>query len=406
MSEVQSGERGAAAITVAISLLVLMAFAALAMDGGLGFDDRRGTQNAADNAALAAAWEACNPSGSTPEDAGLAVAAENGYDNTSPDTSVQVNALPDNEYEVIIQTSNDATFARAGVGADSVSVTSRAVADCEVIPFLGGYALFAGAPSVCSGGVELDLTGASKIITGGVHSNGALKIQGAATDIDGPITYVGSIQPSDFPESEQLPDPLAYPIDLDISEFAPGGSRANNAASSGHYHPSIGVKITNTWMTSNGHASGSPGSITITRPGIYYTDREIDLNNATVAAGVRVTFVSKNNQIKVVGSGNFDAYEPVSGGPNDPGVLMFSTYDEPSAGPTCSGNAIQWSVSSGVWTGVIYAPNGQARQSSASSATLNGSIFAYTINLSGSSFQIDWLDNPDAVPDFKVELKE
>jgi Flp pilus assembly protein TadG len=51
-------ERGAAAFLVAISLVVLVGFAALAIDGGLGFDDRRGTQNAADSAALAAAWEA------------------------------------------------------------------------------------------------------------------------------------------------------------------------------------------------------------------------------------------------------------------------------------------------------------------------------------------------------------
>jgi len=84
---------------------------------------------------------------------------------------------------------------------------------------------------------------------------------------------------------------------------------------------------------------------------------------------------------------------------------MYSTYLHPDeGGPTCIGNAIQWSVSSGTWTGVIYAPYGQAKQSSASSASLNGSIFAYTIDLSGSDFSISWQDNPDAIPNYEVEL--
>ena len=88
-------ERGGAAILVAISLFVLVGFAALAIDGGLGFDQRRGTQNAADNAALAAAWEACNPrDAAAPDPVGsaLAVAAENGYDDNDPEVVVTVNA--------------------------------------------------------------------------------------------------------------------------------------------------------------------------------------------------------------------------------------------------------------------------------------------------------------------------
>ena len=66
-----TAEQGAVAITVAICMVVLMGFAALAMDGGLGFDDRRGTQNAADNAALAAAWS--SSSGPIPSSAATPV---------------------------------------------------------------------------------------------------------------------------------------------------------------------------------------------------------------------------------------------------------------------------------------------------------------------------------------------
>jgi Flp pilus assembly protein TadG len=402
------GERGATAITVAITMLVLMGFAALALDGGIGFDDRRGTQNAADNAALAAAWESCNPQNSPADPAGvaIAVAAENGYDDSAADSSVTVTELAEHRYEVLIETTNDTTFASPGAGIDEVTVVSRAVADCDVIPFLGGYAIFAGADSSCNGGVELDLTGATKIIDGGVHSNGDLKITGndEDTDINGPITYVGDIQPSPYPGSERLFEALDYPIDVSITEFSPGGTRAEAAADQGEYHSAVGDDIDDSWMQNNGKLDPVTGEITAS--GIYFTDGDIDLNNVVVANGVKVTFVSDNGQIHIRGSGDVTAYEPIVGGSNDPGLLMYSTYREPPSGPTCTGNAVQWSVSAGTWTGVIFTPYGQARQSFASNATLNGSIIAYTVNLSGSEFYIEWVNNPDAIPDFRVELEE
>jgi len=85
-------ERGAVAITVAFSLLVLMGFAAIALDLSVGYESRRRVQNAADSAALAAAWEACNPVGGTadPVGTGLAMAALNGFDDSAAETSVAV----------------------------------------------------------------------------------------------------------------------------------------------------------------------------------------------------------------------------------------------------------------------------------------------------------------------------
>ncbi len=188
-------ERGAAAFLVAISLVVLVGFAALAIDGGLGFDDRRGTQNAADSAALAAAWEACNPrvpGAPDPEGSALAVAAQNGYDDTDPEVVVTVNAVDTTEYEVLIQQVNDTSFAGPGVGADTLTVVSRSVALCEEEPFHGGYAIFAGADSCTTGGaIELNLTGSTQTINGGIFSNGDLSLQGANITVNGDIDYRG-----------------------------------------------------------------------------------------------------------------------------------------------------------------------------------------------------------------------
>lgn len=400
------GEDGAVAITVAVSLLVLMAFASIALDLSVGYESRRQTLNAADSAALAAAWEDCNPKvAGTPDPTAAAVemAALNGYDAADPDISVTVDEPVDGEFRVTIATEVDAAFGAAAAidGDGKFNVASQSTAACLARPFLGGYALLAFGPDGCSGGVELDLSGASKIINGGLHSNGDLSITGAGTEINGAVTYLGD---SNYTPSTQLHEEPADPLDAAMSEFAPGGTRAVAAAAEGEYINAIGNDINNSYLIANGYGTGSSGSVTITQSGIYWTDGDISLNGASAAGGVTVTFVAEG-QISVSGSGDFDAYESITGTENDPGLLMFSTYHHPDdGGPTCTGNAIQWSVSSGSWTGVIYAPYGQARQSSASSASLHGSIFAYTIDLSGSDFSISWQDNPDAVPTYEVEL--
>jgi hypothetical protein len=400
-------ERGAAAFMVAMSLLLLVGFAALAIDGGLGFDQRRGTQNAADNAALAAAWEACNPSGgTTPQAAALAVAAQNGYDDNDPDVVVTVNALSTTEYEVVIQQVNDTTFAAPGVGADSLTVVSQAVAICEQEPFLGGYAIFAGASSCASGGaIELDLTGSTKTINGGIFSNGDLKINGPNTTVNGDINYRGSFTSNAGVTAEKyFGSPRGYPLDLDIAEFRPGGTR--QAADPGHYFNSApSTTIDNDWMVARGHATGNNSNIVITQSGIYYSPKTgndaIELKGVSTAPGVTVTFVSEG-EMHVIGEADITGYAPVTEGAYSP-LILFSNAEPPGS---CSTNAIQFSGSSMTWTGLIYAPHGEVQMSSSSTdATINGSIIAYSVNISGSNFQINWQDDTSGAPRFKVELE-
>jgi Tfp pilus assembly protein PilX len=54
-------ERGQALVVIALSIVVLFGFAALALDGSAKFSDRRHAQNAADAAALAAAYSKLDP---------------------------------------------------------------------------------------------------------------------------------------------------------------------------------------------------------------------------------------------------------------------------------------------------------------------------------------------------------
>ena len=395
---------------VAVSLLLLVGFAALAIDGGLGFDQRRGTQNASDNAALAAAWEACNPSGgTTPTAAALAVAAQNGYDDNDPDVVVTVNALGATEYEVIIQRVNDTTFAGPGVAADTLTVVSQAVATCEQEPFLGGYAIFAGADSCASGGaIELDLTGATKTISGGIFSNGDLKIQGPNTTINGNIEYRGNFDSNAGVTAEKyFGSPKTYPLDLDIAEFRPGGAR-QTADPSNYFNSAPSTRIDNGWMVSNGHATGNNSNIVITRPGIYYSPKTgtdaINLKGVTAAPGVTVTFVSEG-EIHVIANADITGFAPVNEGASSPysPLVLFSNAQPPGS---CSTNAIQFSGSNLTWSGLMYAPNGEVQMSASSSgATINGSIIGHSVKIAGSDFQINWQDDGSGSPRFKVELQ-
>ena len=405
---VDSEERGAAAIIVGISLLMLMGFAALAIDAGLGYSDRRGTQNAADNAALAAAWEQCNPkvSGSpNPTQAARTTAADNGYDNSDANTSVVLNDLGSGKYQVDITITNGSTFGGATPYAgDSITVLSSSVAECKVFPFLGGYALFAGAPSSCNGGVQLDLSGSSKIVNGGIHSNGDIKITGSSTTVNGDVTYVGS---SNFTPSSKVYTSIDYPLDITIADYRPGGSRAapyDNADPALDKYFNTTGDIDNNWLKNNGYAVSLGGQkIEITKSGVYYTTQDIDIKQVSMAAGVKATFAAEG-QITANGESDFMGFDPVVGGANDPGVLFFSNYLAPPTGPTCTGSAISMSSSGISWTGVIFAPYGAVTPSFSTASSLNGSILAYTINVSGSDFQISWQDNPNGNPDFEVNL--
>lgn len=77
MRRILSTERGAAAILVTASLMVLMGIAAVVVDGGIGFSERRQAQSAVDFASLAALQKAVScPSPCTPEAAAINGAAE------------------------------------------------------------------------------------------------------------------------------------------------------------------------------------------------------------------------------------------------------------------------------------------------------------------------------------------
>jgi Flp pilus assembly protein TadG len=386
-AHIDRNERGAAAVTVALSLIVLIGFAALAVDGAGAYTERRATQQAADNASLAAAWEKCNPRSPSPGpiQAGINAAVANGYE-ASEVTVTQVSGSP-NRYRAEITTTQDNNFGGV-IGADTITVASEAEVECDAELDLSGSAVFAGANN-CPG-VELSLTGASQIVNGGVHSNGSVQLQGSSVTINGIVTYLEGSAPSGVTSIQLEPPALDYPPEFNLARFSPGGDVWNATPNDRKFQMNGNIRNNNF-----GGTNGNNGSAVITQPGIYYINGDLSLTNITLggtAATEGVTFVA-TGQINVQGSGNLRGYAEIY--QNDfviPGrnevLLMGSAF--PNYVTSCNGNneAISFSASDATWRGIIFAPYGEVRMSAAQNFTSVGGIFSFRVNLSGSNISI------------------
>src|SRR6266404_9390245 len=124
-------ERGIAAVTVAITLPLLLAFGALAVNSGLWFTIKRQNQSAADAAAISAAYEVL--AGSANVTAAVNEAAtRNGWINTGTapaiNTSYSNPPLVPSGVEVKLWQDQSSLFAFVPVSVPSATIATRAVA--------------------------------------------------------------------------------------------------------------------------------------------------------------------------------------------------------------------------------------------------------------------------------------
>jgi hypothetical protein len=212
-----------------------MGAVAIALEGGLTFDDRRQLQAAADAASLAAAeslfsnWVTYQgaDTGGKAVTAGKASAAANGYTNDGTQSIVTVNVPPlagDHigklgYAEVIIQYNQPRYFSRVWGTADVV-VKARAVArGCWSGAKMGILILD---PSVsdslkANGGGVVQVSNADLIVDsnnpGSVGSDGTgtiIKVVNASADLTGGLQNNTTIQGTVVYNQPPTPDPLAY----------------------------------------------------------------------------------------------------------------------------------------------------------------------------------------------------
>ena len=174
-------------VIVVLSIVMLCAVAALVVDIGQVTVTQGQLQNAADAAALAAAKSL--PDATTAKSAAKQYASLNGVDaaNTTATTPYKGSA---NKIEVVCTKTVQYTFARV-IGFSSKVISARAVAEKSNASGAFGYALF-------SGGVNslLGLYTDSFDVTGSVHSNYTLQMNGSTQKISGNAESVSSFNSS------------------------------------------------------------------------------------------------------------------------------------------------------------------------------------------------------------------
>jgi type II secretory pathway pseudopilin PulG len=360
-------EDGVVAVVVAISLMAMMAVAALAVDAGRGAVERSAAQNAADHAAMAAARAACTtpPTPGGPVNAGRQSSARNGFPHDpSGSTSVQVSATSVGGVEGWSATVTSEIQAPFGsvLGQDRVTARARAVARCD----LGnGYAIYTYGHPSCD--KDIEWSGSDTLIRGDIHTNGTMHISGSNSSIHGIGTYGNSYEEggsnivwdpgTDNPRSTSHRD---WPLPHDIASFRPGGP----------VHAAVGSSYRS--FTRDIDEDDLVGD------GVYFTTREIDLDLDGLSG--RYTFVAER-QIVVSGDGyDLEAYHD--------DLLFFTPYDD-----DCDDEVIDVSANAGRFRGDFFAPGAAvAFQGSGKSASnrlvVEGSLVGQTVQLSGQHLEI------------------
>jgi len=168
-------QRGQTLVLFAFAIFALVGITALAIDGGNAFSDRRKAQNAADTAALAGAL--AQGRGQNYQDAAIARALDNGYDNNGTSNTVAVThtteKIADVTYEKIhvVITSHVQTYFSSILGREEVTNQVEAIARYKpAVPLFGGAALVA---TACSGEETINAQGSATVTVfgGGVYSN-------------------------------------------------------------------------------------------------------------------------------------------------------------------------------------------------------------------------------------------
>lgn len=287
-------ENGQAIVLLALAIVTLVGFTALAIDGGNAYSNTRQAQNAADSAALSAALAKVR--GGTPSEVeALAhnIAASNGYNNNDATTTVTVNNPPlsgayvgNNEYIQVIIESQVETFFAPVVGIDTtesmVEAVSRAKPPTTEVLF-DGNAVVGLNPSQSSHGsypcgFDSGNSNAAKwtLEGGGIFSNGCAHSKNhdsVTLPIDKCVTTVGPAE--NFTCMQPNQSVLAYSTE-DIAEIMPPTPACDDTAEGGYNIESL----------TSGHHAGedftfSNGIYCISDFEILFQDNVI-VNNATI----------------------------------------------------------------------------------------------------------------------------
>lgn len=382
-------ERGQALVLIILSIVAIFGFAALAVDMGRIYAERRRAQNAADAAALAAAYSVADYKLEDPavihallEQAALASVAENGFydpnpniEGDSPDIDIQ-SPPTHGEYEecdcqyiqVTITSKMDPIFAQFVFKGDE-QITSEAIARGRRNTLLSRdnavHALSTDADAVeFDGGTSLDVKGGNVYSNGGGLKNGTpgvLSITGGklrlAQSLDcngsGCLKNVKAKIENGVDKQNVLDVPMPYCPD------------ANETVNGVNYYVHNGIS-----------------SATTLAKGIHCVDGDIKFNTGTLK-GDGVLIVMKNGAIRIGGNANVnlkrlsdvkDKY-----GHSYNGMLIYMARNNTNE-VSIEGNSNSW------FSGTIFAPQSMCTVGGTSgTAALHTSIICDKVKFHGNA---------------------
>ncbi len=392
--------RGTVVVSVAVSLVAIVGIVALSLDGGMLMDKRRQANCAADAAALAAAgdlyynWWAnkgADPSG-TARASAKATAAANGYADGTAGCTVTVNIPPlsgpfagmKGHAEVIIAHVQPRYF--SGVfGSEPVAYGARAVSRGRrgginnailVLDPTGGAALNAGgngSVTVTGASIQVNSKDSSAMVANGngfMSADQFLVVGSPGWSTPGGGSFVGPI----VPNSEPIPDPLAYlpvpdPNTLTVqstNKFQHSGNNTINLQP-GVYRGGISI---------------SGGTVNLA-PGIYYMDGGgFSLGGQGNLSGTGVMIYnapqSASDKIDITGQGSV-ALSPMLTGPYQ-GILLFQNRTSTTPVNISGSDAATMNI-----TGAFYAPSAELSVSgNGAQSTIGSQYISYRLTLGGN----------------------
>ena len=406
-------EKGQAIVMIAIAIVGLVGFTALAIDGGNAFSDRRHAQNAADTGVLAAALAKLR--GNDWNTAGFNLASNNGYDNSDINQSVYLHTCDDtsnpdilcpapfngdNEYVHMVIESNVDTFFAPVVGIAQVTNTVEAIARAKPsTEMFDGNAMV----SVCPDGratFETNGGPGTEVTGGGIFVNSdadpcAFEVNGGVGTFTVPsITVVGQACP-DTTAGGVTPTEGAPAIDAQKLDYS-WLDEAIGCASATPYNAAVDLSgstitpHTSPMLFSNAFP---PSGVDTLEAGIYCLEDVFKVNDAgAILNGTDVTFVMLNKGITING-GEVRLSAPQTGPTT--GLLFYQpeSNDSPSNNASISGNTIL------ELTGTILAPGVEIGISGGAGTLIDGQIIGCEISLSGSSGSTINYDNEKNIND-------
>jgi putative Flp pilus-assembly TadE/G-like protein len=336
-------EKGQALVLIALAVVILLGFTAIAIDGSRTFSDRRHAQNAADTSALAAALSrqrAVVNKDATAQTAALQRAASNSYDNNGTSNTVTVSFVDTpsggcpatgKDITVTIISHISTTFGRILGRSEMVNNVNATARSCDIS---GGKPLYSGSAvwstkttGTCNGTSAKSLyvggSGSLNVYGGGLgasmsvgscidFSGGVTTLYNNGTDCGSITTAASSIPPTNLqnytntcssdPVVEGV-QPASPPADLHIT-------CSGNATVSGSF-------------MNPGNYTGTfpPSGVTALKPGTYCVTGDFRLNANDQLGGTGVTIVMKTGTVFWNGGSDPELTAPTSG--DYKGLLIY-----------------------------------------------------------------------------------